>query len=166
MSKSSESEIAATSHAPAERMNLSINVSFVKYFIRVASICAMIITFAPASRAAELVMFEQAGCAWCQMFDREIAPIYGKTAEGLRAPLRRVDIDGAVPPDLAFIQVERLTPLFVLTDKGREIGRIRGYPGEDNFWGLLGVLIKKLDGTGTTGEHAPFLLKTARAADR
>ena len=56
--------------------------------------------------------------------------------------MRRVDIDRALPADLAFIQVERLTPLFILVDKGREIGRIRGYPGDDNFWGLLGGLIK------------------------
>jgi hypothetical protein len=33
----------------------------------------------------------------------------------------------------------------VLVDGGREIGRIRGYPGEDHFWGLLGALLKKLD---------------------
>lgn len=136
-----------------------------KYFIRAALIGAMFIIFAQPGRAAELVMFEQAGCAWCRMFDREIAPVYSKTPEGLRAPLRRVDIDGALPADLRFIQVERLTPLFVLTDKGREIGRIRGYPGEDHFWGLLGVLIKKLDGPGTSGEVARILLKTARAAD-
>ncbi len=95
-------------------------------------------------RAAELIMFQQSGCAWCETFDREIAPIYPKTAEGLRAPLRRIDIDTAIPPDLSFIGVERLTPLFILVDNGREIGRIRGYPGEDHFWGLLGVLIGKL----------------------
>jgi hypothetical protein len=95
--------------------------------------------------AAELVMFEQAGCSWCATFDHEIAPIYPKTAEGQRAPLRRVDIMAPVPADLAFLQVERLTPLFVLVDQGREIGRIRGYPGEDHFWGLLGVLVGKLD---------------------
>ena len=97
-------------------------------------------------------MFEQAGCEWCARFDREIAPIYPKTPEGQRAPLRRVDIDKPVPADIAFIQVERLTPLFVMVDNGREIGRIRGYPGDDNFWGLLGVLIKRLEG-GTRGEH-------------
>ncbi len=93
-------------------------------------------------------MFEQAGCVWCEAFDREIAPVYDKTDEGRRAPLRRVDIMQKSPQDLSFIDVERLTPLFVLIDKGREIGRIRGYPGEDNFWGLLGALIKKLDATG------------------
>lgn len=101
-----------------------------------------------SARAAELVMFEQAGCEWCAAFNREIAPVYAKTDEGKRAPLRRVDIAQKTPPDLTFIDVERLTPLFVLIDKGREIGRIRGYPGEDNFWGLLGVLIKKLDAPG------------------
>jgi thioredoxin-related protein len=103
--------------------------------------------------AAELIMFEQAGCGWCEAFDREIGPIYHKTTEGQRAPLRRVDIDQPVPQDLAFIAVERLAPVFVLVDNGREIGRIRGYPGEDHFWGLLGVLIKKLDTAGTGGER-------------
>ena len=108
------------------------------------------------ARAAELVMFEQAGCAWCEAFDREIAPIYPKTEEGLRAPLRRVDSSQPLPPDLAFIETERLTPLFVLVDRGHEIGRIRGYPGEDHFWGLLGVLTKKL--------YAPEAAERTRAA--
>ena len=104
------------------------------------------VTFvASGARAAELVMFEQAGCAWCAAFDREVAPVYAKTPEGARAPLRRVTLGKPLPPDIAFIQAERLTPLFVLVDKGREVGRIRGYPGEDHFWGLLGTLIKKLD---------------------
>jgi hypothetical protein len=89
-------------------------------------------------------MFEQAGCEWCEAFDREIAPIYAKTEEGLRAPLRRVDTSRPLPPDLAFVETERLTPPFVLIDRDREIGRIRGYPGEEHFWGLLGVLLKSL----------------------
>jgi len=117
------------------------------------------------ARAAELVMFEESGCVWCETFNREIAPVYGKTDEGARAPLRRVDISSKLPPDLAFIAVERLTPLFVLVDKGREIGRIRGYPGEDNFWGVLGVLIKKLDASQTSGERAQLFEKTLHATD-
>ena len=117
------------------------------------------------AHAAELVMFEQAGCVWCRIFDREIAPIYHKTEEGRRAPLRRVDISRRVPRDLAFIDRERLTPLFVLVDRGREIGRIRGYPGEDNFWGLLDELMKDLDTAGTGGEHAQVFEKSLRADD-
>ena len=105
---------------------------------------------APA-HAAELVMFEQKGCVWCQRFDRDIAPAYDKTAEGKRAPLRRYDIAQPMPADLAFIRRERFTPVFVLIDEGREIGRIRGYPGDIFFWGLLANLIERLD----RGETAP-----------
>jgi len=110
-----------------------------------ALIGVMFITFALSRvQAAELVMFEQAGCAWCAAFDRDVAPIYARTEEGLVAPLRRVDIDQKLPPDLAFIGVERLTPLFVLIDKDHEIGRIRGYPGPESFWMQIAVLFDRL----------------------
>jgi hypothetical protein len=137
-----------------------------KYSSRAALFGAMFIMLtAMQARAAELVMFEQAGCEWCGVFDREIAPIYGKTDEGIRAPLRRVNIAAPPPPDLAFIQMERLTPLFVLIENGREIGRIRGYPGEDNFWGLLDVLLKKLDVARTSGEQARISENLLRTVD-
>jgi hypothetical protein len=128
-----------------------------KFFSRSIILSAVIAAFCTASAsAAELVMFEQAGCVWCETFDREIAPVYAKTTEGQRAPLRRVNIDYPLPADLSFVAVERLAPLFVLVDKGREVGRIRGYPGEDHFWGLLGALIKKL------GRNEPGTQLTAR----
>lgn len=125
-----------------------------KFYSRMAAAGAMLVAFgATQIQAAELVLFEQAGCVWCQVFDREIATVYEKTDEGRRAPLRRVNIRQPLPADLSFIEVERLTPLFVLVNKGREVGRIRGYPGEDHFWGLLGVLLKKLDMPGKVGER-------------
>ncbi len=101
----------------------------------------------PIARAAELLVFERAGCRWCETFDREIAPIYEKSPEGKRAPLRRVNITRRMPADLGYVTSDRLTPVFVLVDGGREIGRIRGYPGEDHFWGLLGALMRQLDET-------------------
>ena len=126
-----------------------------EFFSRFTLIAAMFIALAASSaRAAELVMFEQAGCAWCEAFDSEVGAIYGKTDDGLRAPLRRVDIEQALPADLAFVEVERLTPLFVLVDKGREIGRIRGYGGREMFWTQLYMLMQKLDASDTAGERA------------
>jgi hypothetical protein len=154
------------SHRFVKRMKLTSHLNILKFLTRTAFFGVMFIALMlPTTRAAELVMFEQAGCAWCQTFDREIAPIYGKTPEGIRAPLHRVNIDQAQPSELAFIEMERLTPLFVLVESGREIGRIRGYPGEDHFWGLLGVLIKKLDETATDGEPEQLFKKTLRLAD-
>lgn len=94
--------------------------------------------------AADLIMFYDEYCVWCARFDAEIGPLYVRTAEGRCAPLRRIDADKRLPSELAFIETERLRPAFVLIDRGREIGRIRGYPGDDHFWGLLGMLLAKL----------------------
>ena len=41
--------------------------------------------------------------------------------------------------------------MFVLIDNGREFGRIRGYPGDTFFWGLLANLIERMD----RGEATP-----------
>jgi len=109
---------------------------------------AMLVLFGVAPLRAEnatLVMFEQKACEWCARWDAEIAPIYPKTEEGRRAPLRRVDIHEPMPQDLAWMRREVFTPSFALIVDGREIGRIRGYPGEDFFWGLLTEMIEKLD---------------------
>jgi hypothetical protein len=112
-------------------------------------ILALVVLSTPSSiAAAELVMLSRAGCPYCERFDREIGPVYGRTDEGKIAPLRRVDIHKAIPGDLKFVAMEPLTPVFVLVDHGREMGRIRGYPGEDNFWGLLAGLIGELKSAG------------------
>ena len=108
-----------------------------------AALVSTVLTAFPCL-AAELIMFHDVHCVWCARFDAEIGPIYAKTKEGQRAPLRRVDAAKPMPPELLFIEAERLTPVFVLIDNGREVGRIRGYPGEDHFWGLLGTLLAKL----------------------
>src|SRR6185437_6254814 len=147
-------------------MKLAIQRRVQEFFSRAVLFGAMFVAFGLSStRAAELIIFEQAGCEWCEVFNREIAPVYGKTDEGSRAPLRRVDTGLQLPPDLAFIEPERLTPLFVLIDGGREIGRIRGYPGAESFWGLLGVLLKKLDASETGGGRAQLLEKALLASD-
>ena len=102
---------------------------------------------AAAAEAAELVMFEAAGCPHCARWNREIAPIYPKTDEGKRAPLRRVDVAAPRPADLAAVANIVYTPTFVLMDGGREIGRIVGYGGDEIFWSLLTALVAKLDRT-------------------
>ncbi len=97
-----------------------------------------------ATHSAELLVLEQPGCVWCARFDAEIAPAWPNTAEGRRAPLRRVDITEAWPDDLAHVQKERFTPTFIVMDDGREIGRLRGYPGDEFFWFRIGELFALL----------------------
>lgn len=102
-------------------------------------------TFAASQvHSAELVMFEASYCEWCAAWHEEIGPIYPKTAEARIAPLRQVDIDEPRPHDLAEVDGIVFTPTFVLMEDGAEVGRIMGYPGEDHFWGLLGMLLEKI----------------------
>ncbi len=102
-----------------------------------------------AAHAAELVVMQQPGCAWCAHFEAEIAPAYPNSEEGRRAPLRRVDITGQWPADLAAVTPEHFTPTFVLVDKGIEVARLRGYPGDQFFWFLIDVMLKKLPATAS-----------------
>jgi thioredoxin-related protein len=94
--------------------------------------------------AAELVMFESPLCEWCEAWNRDVGVVYHKTEEGRQAPLRRVELHAPRPGDLGAVNAVVYTPTFVLMDRGREFGRITGYPGEDHFWGLLGVLLEQL----------------------
>jgi len=96
------------------------------------------------SVAAELVMLVQPGCVWCERWETEIGTAYPNTPEGQRAPVRRVDITETWPTDLSEVQKERLTPTFILVHEGKEIDRLRGYPGEHFFWPLFAEMLKKL----------------------
>ncbi len=110
-----------------------------------AAALALVMCLSAPVMAAEMVMFEQPGCAWCMRFNEEIAPAWPKTEQGKRAPLRRVNIHDDIPADLVEIPVERFTPTFVLVDDGREIARLRGYPGDQFFWAIVDEMLSKLD---------------------
>lgn len=104
---------------------------------------ALIFLAIPVQAEMALVMAEEQGCMWCARWNAEIAPIYPKTPEGQAAPLRRIDVNDPIPDDLAFKSAPHFTPTFILVDDGVEVARIEGYPGEDFFWGLLGVMLKQ-----------------------
>ncbi len=104
---------------------------------------------------AELVLFERRGCVWCARWLREVGPIYPKTQEGAKAPLRRVDLDDRQHREDGLAEIVFFTPTFVLKRAGREVGRITGYINDDMFWGLLGKLLER-DGSAAataTGRH-------------
>ena len=138
--------------------NLSLNIVYIIKLFYVSDIMkfgpihlirvafAAFVLFAGASsagQAAELVMFRQHFCEWCEVWDDEVGVVYDKTREGRRAPLREVDIHDKRPTDLKKVKPVIFTPTFVLMENGSEVGRILGYPGEDFFWGLLDEMLKK-----------------------
>ncbi len=100
-------------------------------------------------------MFEEDWCHWCDRWNEEVGVIYSKTDEGRTAPLRRIDIHGTFPDGIALSSRPQFTPTFVLVERGNEVGRIEGYPGEDFFWGLLGKLLEKLPPSDTNRAGRP-----------
>ena len=108
----------------------------------------MLVSAATTGQAAELVMFRQALCEWCEVWDEEVGVVYNKTDEGKQAPIRMVDIFEERPADLKDIKSVIFTPTFVLIENDTEVGRILGYPGEAFFWGMLSQLLKKIPAEG------------------
>lgn len=117
-------------------------------FVTVGMLVISTAAMSTRASAAELLMFEEAGCPWCKRWHAEVGPGYSKSTEGRRAPLRRIMLEGPRPSGIVLASPVSFSPTFVLVEDGREIGRITGYPGADFFWGMLAELIQKLDRSG------------------
>ncbi len=96
------------------------------------------------SGGAALIMFEQQGCEWCEVWNEEIAPVLPKTPEGKCARFSRFDIHNPTSNLLEKIRPIIYTPTFVVFENGKEVGRVLGYAGEDFFWFQLSNQLKKL----------------------
>ncbi|MEM9148066.1 MAG: thioredoxin family protein [Pseudomonadota bacterium] len=88
-----------------------------------------------------LLMLDQPGCEWCEVWEDEIGGAYHLTTEGAEAPLQRVNIFRDLPDGLTLDRRVRFTPTFVLLKDGQEVGRLEGYAGEDFFYPMLNRLL-------------------------
>ena len=93
---------------------------------------------------AELLIFEQPACPFCAAFNREIAPDYPQSRAGRIAPLRHVNIHKSRTGGIEGLDPAVFTPTFVLVEKGREVGRLLGYPGRRYFYPEIQLLLDKL----------------------
>ena len=103
------------------------------------------------SGAAQLLMTEHRACRYCAQFNREVGKVYSETEAGELAPLRRVSRLKKWPADLAAITPAYHTPVFILVEDGREVGRFAGYVGEEAFWQQLNPLLAKLEQPAADG---------------
>ena len=107
--------------------------------VAVSMLCA-----AAGAQAAELVMVDMKACSYCAKFRHDVAPTYDSTAAGQMAPLRKVSPLKKWPADLAGVRPAPYTPVFILVDNGREIGRFAGYTNAQAFWAKLNPLLASL----------------------
>ncbi len=96
------------------------------------------LAFSARASDTELVMFSSPACIYCQTFNRDVAPGYHASRLARRAPLKEVNIDRFGTKGYALAQGRiTVTPTFVLFRRGREVARIRGYPGKKNFYRMV-----------------------------
>lgn len=100
---------------------------------------------ATPARALELLYVRDPACPWCREWERVIGPIYPKSAEGKRAPLRATVLRDIAGSGVRLRSPVRYTPTFILVDGTTEIGRIEGYPGEEFFWLRLEQLLDQAE---------------------
>lgn len=118
-------------------------MSTVRAFLSALAVFLTVASGVSSANAAELVMFEADGCSWCERWHAEIGVVYPNTPEGSTLPLRVVDVGRDRPDDLKHVRGVFFTPTFVIMEGERELGRIRGYPGEDFFWPMLDEFIQQ-----------------------
>jgi thioredoxin-related protein len=86
----------------------------------------------PAPRL-QLLVIEVPGCFYCRLFHREVAPAYEASPRARELPLRFLDLRAAKALKLALDRPIDVVPTAVVLRDGKEVGRISGYPGRDNF---------------------------------
>jgi hypothetical protein len=114
-----------------------------KLIVRLVA-AAMLAGGVSLAQAAELVMLDMRSCSYCAKFRRDVAPTYAATEAGRVAPLRLVSPLKKWPQDLAGVTPARYTPVFILVDQGREVGRFAGYTTPQAFWAKLNGLLARL----------------------
>ena len=116
-------------------------------FVRLLFVIPLLLFAAPAESGSigKILYFSSEYCIYCKVFDREVYGIYARTDTGKILPMVKVD---TFDPQEEYEEIADnvlLTPCFRVYDvAGREVSRIRGYRGEEFWWGELKEIITKM----------------------
>lgn len=81
----------------------------------------------------ELLVIEVAGCSVCDLVRTYIQPAYEASPHARRVPMRYIDVTSQDELTLGLNERVATVPTIVLLRDGREVDRIAGYTGPDNF---------------------------------
>lgn len=91
----------------------------------------------------ELIVFEADGCVYCEVFRRDVLPLYAASDTSRSAPLRFVNLTYSDESRMGLAAGITIAPTVVLMQHGREVDRIAGYTGPDSFLRLVGIMMGK-----------------------
>ena len=114
-----------------------------------------LVLFAPMLRAApnvavipiaahsslEIVVLEERGCAYCNHFRKVIDPVYRTSKHAAHIPLVYMDVNGAAAQNLDLSGPIHMVPTIVVLDGRKEIGRIPGLVGNQEFFRVINNIL-------------------------
>ena len=93
----------------------------------------------------ELLVLEVRGCNICSLVRTRLQPAYEQTSRARDIPMRYVDVTSLDETKLGLNRPIDTVPTIVLMREGREVERIAGYIGPENFLTVLSHLMNQLD---------------------
>ena len=89
----------------------------------------------------ELIVVEAPGCTFCTVFRRDVLPSYQASERARSLPVRFIDVNDLAVAQLGLDSPINIVPTFVVIKNNKEIGRIPGYVGPENFYHTINYLL-------------------------
>jgi thioredoxin-related protein len=99
----------------------------------------------PQTSDLELVVLEVESCLYCSLFRRDVLPKYQASARAKSVPIRFLDLNDKSADELALDGPVLVVPTVVLMKMNREVGRVPGYVGPENFFHAVNHLLARAD---------------------
>lgn len=98
---------------------------------------------APAPKAGtfQLVVMEAPGCTYCGIFRRDVLPSYEASERAKELPVRFLDVNDQASSGLDLQTPVDIVPTFIVVKDKKEVGRIPGYVGRENFYHAINHLM-------------------------
>ena len=100
---------------------------------------------AEAETGMELVVLEVENCIYCRLFRRDVLPQYQASPRARKVPIRFLDLNDKAADDLELSSPVMVVPTVVLIRDKREISRVPGYVGPENFFHAVNHMIGPAD---------------------
>jgi thioredoxin-related protein len=95
--------------------------------------------------ALELVVLEVESCIYCSLFRRDVLPQYQASPRAETVPIRFLDLNDKAADDLGLDGPVDIVPTVVLMKHNREIARVPGYVGPENFFHAVNHMLAKVE---------------------
>lgn len=89
----------------------------------------------------QLIVMEAPGCIYCTIFRRDVLPTYEVSERGKEMPVRFIDVNDVEQTGIGLQSPIDILPTFVVIKANREVGRIPGYMGPEDFFHSINYLV-------------------------